>query len=516
MRRRPSPPPSLLVWAAVAVVVIILPIIVTVGQAAGVGWGAARAVLANQAAWSLLGHTVLIAAIVTPLCAVLGVAVAWCIERTRLPGRRIWALLMVAPLTIPPLVTSYAWVSLSSAFQGYLGAVAITTLTYFPIVFLLVTVALRGMDPALEEHARCLGANGWRTFWRIALPNLRPAILGGSLLVVLDLLVEYDAYGALHIQTFSTDVYAQYQSGATGGAAVLSCVTIVMCIVVLAGEALLRGGANFTGVATGVRRLPVRRELGRATVPVLAGLSALVGLSLGVPIGTLVSWLTQSSAAGFAAASAGLHYLPVATLTSVLLGLGAALVALVLAVPLALLVTRYRSATGSILERGSYLSYALPDLVGALALAYAAVHYARFLYETVALMVLAYAILFVPLAVVAIRASMAQIEPRIEDSARSLGMSPMRVLWRVTLPLTRPGLAAAGLLVFAFTVGDLATAQVLLPPGMYTLMTQFSANSATVAFAAAAPYAAVLVVLAMVAAGVVLHGYGRIRGTGPA
>jgi iron(III) transport system permease protein len=387
----------------------------------------------------------------------------------------------------------------------------ITTLTYSPIVFLLVTVALRGLDPALEESARSLGCGTASTFWRVVLPHLRPAILGGLLLVVLDLIVEYDAYAALNIQTFSTNIYAQYQAGSTTGAAVLSCITTLLCVLFLVVEMQARRGADFARIASGARRVAVRHELGRGNVVVLIGLGALVGASLGVPIGMLIDWSTQSSAAGLAAANAGLGYLPVATLTSVGLGVGAAAVALLLSVPIAFAVTRYRSRLGSLLERGSYLSFALPDLVGALALAYAAVHFARALYETIPLLILAYAILFVPLAVVAIRASFGQIEPRLEDSARSLGSNRLATFGRVTLPLARPGLAAAGFLVFAFTVGDLTTAQVLLPPSRYTLMTQFSANASTVALAAAAPYAAVLIVLALIAAAIVIHGYGRVR-----
>ena len=504
-------PRSLFVVGILAVVVIVIPIMVTVGQAVSGGWSNARQVLNDEAAWSLLGHTLLIAAIVTPLCGVLGVTTAWFLERTRVPGRPIWIVLVVLPLTVPPLVVSTAWVSLSSVMQGYLGAVVITTLTYSPLVFLLVTVALRGLDPALEESARSLGCSSAQSFRRVTLPQLRPAILGGLLLVLLDLLVEYDAYAGLHIQTFSTSIYAQYQAGSTTGAAVLSCITTILCIGFLLVEMKVRGGAEYVRVASGSRRAASRRDLGRATVPVLLGLCVLVGLSLGVPLGMLVNWLSQSSSAGLTAANAGLSYLPVATLTSVGLGLGAAALALVLAVPLAYLATRSGSRFASLLERGSYLSFALPDLVGALALAYAAVHYARFLYESVPLLILAYAILFVPLAVVAIRASLGQIEVRLEDNARSLGASAWSAFWRVTVPLARPGLAAAGFLVFAFVVGDLTTAQVLLPPSMYTLMTQFSANASTVALAAAAPYAVALILLALVAAAIVIHGYGRVR-----
>jgi iron(III) transport system permease protein len=200
-----------------------------------------------------------------------------------------------------------------------------------------------------------------------------------------------------------------------------------------------------------------------------------------------------------------------ATLTTVLLGASAALVAILLALPIAILAVRRSGRAVTAIERSVYLSFALPDLVAAIALAYGASHVAPFLYGTVVLLVLAEAVLFVPFAVVALRSTIGLIEPALEDSARSLGLGPLRTVWRVTVPLARPGLAAAGVLVFAFVLGDLSTAQVLLPPGLTTLGTQFSADSGNVAFGAAAPYAAALVVLALLSTYVLMSRFGRVR-----
>ena len=193
------------------------------------------------------------------------------------PGRRLWALLLVAPLTVPLFVTSYAWATLGVALQGFVGAAGIIAFSYYPIVFLLVAVALRGLDPALEDSARSLGLNPRQVFFRVILPQLRPALLGGLLLVALDALVEFDAFVALRFQTFSLDIYAQYRLGfSTSGAAALSFFSIVLCLVLLFGEARLRGDANYTSVSRGARRPPVRYELGRWTLPVLASLAAVV------------------------------------------------------------------------------------------------------------------------------------------------------------------------------------------------------------------------------------------------
>jgi iron(III) transport system permease protein len=498
-----------------AVIVIVLPVAVTVVQALQGGISAAKHAIEASSAEELLQHTVLVAVIATPLCGVLGVACAWFVERTRLPGRRVWALLLVAPLTIPLFVTSYAWATLSTSLQGLVGATGIIVFSYYPIVFLLVAVSLRGLDPALEETARSLGLSARQTFFRVVLPQLRPALLGGLLLVVLDTLVEFDAFVGLRFQTFAVDVYSQYQlSFSASGAAALSLISIGLCIVLLLGETRLRGNANYARVGFGTPRRPTRYRLGRATPLVLGGFALVVAIGVGIPVGMLTYWFTQSNREGFSVASENLHHLWPATLTSVGLGAGSAAIAVAVSLPVAILVVRYRGRLSTVIERATYLSFALPDLVAAIALAYAASHYAPALSGSVALLLVADAILFVPFAVVAMRATLGQLEPALEDSARSLGAGPLKTMWRVTLPLARPGFAAAGVLVFAFVLGDVSTAQVLLPPDLLTLGTEFQANSSTVAFAAAAPFAAVLIALSLIATYILMSRFGRVRYSG--
>lgn len=505
--------PRGLLWVCLlAALLVATPVVVTIVQAIHGGFSAASTAFRAPATLTLLIHSLEVAAVATPICGVIGVGAAWFVERTRLPGRRVWAILLVAPLTIPPFVTSYAWASLGTWLQGFVGAAGIIAFSYYPIVFLLVAVALRGLDPALEETARSLGLNGRQTFFRVVLPQLRPALLGGMLLVVLDTLIEFDAFVGLKFQTFSSDIYAQYQLGfSVSGAAALSFASIALCVVLLFGEARLRGNANYTRVSQGARRVAARYTLGRATILALFAFAVVALISVGIPVGKLIEWFSTSNHSTLSSAGGNLKYLLPATLTSIEVGVSAALIALVLALPIAVAVVRHRRPVVTILERAMYLSFALPDLVGAIALAYAASHSARFLYGSFALLVFAEAVLFVPFAVVALRATFGQLERVLEDSARSLGAGPLASFWRVTMPLARPGLVAAAVLVFAFTLGDLSTAQVLLPLDRYTLGTEFNANSSTVAFGAAAPFAAVLIVLALVAAYLVMGRFGKVR-----
>ena len=225
----------------------------------------------------------------------------------------------------------------------------------------------------------------------------------------------------------------------------------------------------------------------------------------------LAYWGSHASKAALAGAAADLHYLAPSALTSVLLGLAAAVVATIMALPLAILAVRHNGPVVTALERSVYIAFALPDLVAAIAIAYAASHLVPSVYGSVFLLILAEGMLFLPFALVALRSTLGLIEPALEESARALGLGPLRTLWRVTIPLARPGIAAAGVLVFGFALGDLSTPQVLLPPGVYTLGTQFNADARTVSFAAAAPYGAVMALIAMVAAYLLVNQFGRVR-----
>jgi iron(III) transport system permease protein len=189
-RRRSDVSPGLFAVCAIVAILVVLPIAIIAYQAFQGGTSAISDALGASSSRTLLRNTVLVSLVATPITGVIGVGGAWLVERTRLPGRRLWALLLVAPLTVPLFVTSYAWATLGVALQGFVGAAGIIAFTYYPIVFLLVAVALRGLDPALEDSARSLGLNPRQVFFRVILPQLRPALYGGLLLVALDALVE--------------------------------------------------------------------------------------------------------------------------------------------------------------------------------------------------------------------------------------------------------------------------------------------------------------------------------------
>jgi iron(III) transport system permease protein len=375
--------------------------------------------------------------------------------------------------------------------DGYTGAVTITTLSYFPLVFLPATAALRGLDPGLEESAYSLGLGRWATFARVVLPQLRPALLGGALLVSLHLLSEFGALALLRYPTFTTAIYDQFQSSFNSSAAtMLAGVLVLLCLALLLVDLGLRGRSRYARIGGGAPRPVARAPLGPAVWPVLAGLAALVVLALGVPIGSIVRWLLAGSSAGI-----DTHMLAQATGTSLSLGAVAAGVTVLLAIPAAWLAVRHRGRVSALLERSTYVSSALPGIVVALALVTISIRAASPLYQTAPLLIAGYAILFLPRAVVTARAALAQAPPVLDAVARSLGEGTIGTLRRVTLPLIAPGLGAGAALVFLAVVTELTATLLLSPLGTRTLATEFWNQSNSLAYGAAAPYAALLVAL---------------------
>ena len=161
---------------------------------------------------------------------------------------------------------------------------------------------------------------------------------------------------------------------------------------------------------------------------------------------------------------------------------------------------RHRNRLTLLIERLAYLPMALPGLVIALGLVSFSVRYALSLYQSSLELIIAYAILFLPLAVVGVRSAMGQSSPRLEEVGRSLGCSPAAVWRRVTLPLIAPGLGAAFALVFISSATELTATLLLRPTGVNTLATQFWAYTSEFSYGAAAPYAALMVAISAVPA----------------
>ncbi len=495
-RRRPRPK-TLVGLSALVVVIVALPLIFLLIEASDAGASHVWHLIWRSLTASLLWNTVRMTVVVTFLCAVIGTLTAYCVERTDLPGRHVWAVLVVIPFAIPDFVVSFGWSSLSTWVVGFRGAVLVMTLAVYPLVYLPVAASLRGADPGQEEIARSLGASRLSTFFRVTLGQARRAILGGCLLVALVILAEYGAFEILGYQTFTTEIFSEFGSGFdVASACALSLVLVVLSLFVMIGESSLRGAGHVSRSGPGVQRVLNRRHLGRMTFPVLAGFTLLVVGALGVPVGSSIYWMFEGGTGGIGGVS-----LLSATIYTASYSAAAGVLATIMALPVALLVVRRPTRVNRLLTRTTFLVLAMPGLVVALALSYFSEQHADgFGYQSASMLIFAYALMFFPLALVGVRASVAQAPAALEEVASSLGVRRRHVLLRVTLPLIAPGLGAAFCLVFLSAVTELTATLILIPTGVQTLATQFWAYQQNLSYAQAAPFALVMIAIAAVPA----------------
>ncbi len=507
--RGPRPPTGLLVPAALVAGAVSLPIVYLLVRTLGAGsepWE----LLFRLRTLEILVRSVLLVITVTGLCIIIALPLAWLTVRTDLPWRGVWTVLSILPLVIPSYVGAFIIVAalgprgmlqqfLAPIFgverlpeiYGLPGATLCLALLSYPYVLLTVRGALWGLDPSLEETSRSLGKGPWTTFLRVVLPQLRPAIAAGGLLVALYTLSDFGAVSLLRYETFTWAIYIQYESAFDRTlAAVLSLVLVIVALGILLLEARSRGKAIYYRSGAGVKRPGPPSALGGWRWPALTFCGIIVLVALILPMGILGYWLVRGISAG-----EPLLLLWTSMRNSVMVSGLTAVAAVTLVLPVALLAVRYPGRISALLERLSYTGFALPGIVVALALVFFGVNLAWPLYQTLALLIFAYVVLFLPSALGATRASLLQLNPRLEETARSLGRKSLNVFATITLPLIRPGLLAGAALVFLITMKELPATLILAPIGFKTLATA-TWSAASEAFFAQAAAPALMLILA--------------------
>lgn len=492
--RKATRPLSFIGIAAIVITIFsLLPLFFVIWVAVQSGWSSVISLVFRPRVGDLLLNTVLLIGLTVPISVTLSVGLAWLTERSDLPGAYFWSWLAVAPLAVPAFVHSYAWISLVPKLHGLPAGTLIATIAYFPFVYLPIAATLRRLDPGLEEAAASLGHSPWQVFFRVVLPQLRLAILGGSLLLSLHLLTEYGLFAFIRFDTFTTAIVDQFQSSFNGAAAnMLAGVLVTLCLGILGLEIVLRGSVRYARVGSGAPKTPKRMRLGRATLPAVALFLGIVLISLGVPFLTIGRWLIKGGATVWDLVAIG-H----AFWQTLLLAIGGAVLAVILAVPTAWLSNRKTGPLPRLLEAANYIVGALPGVVVALALVTITVQVALPLYQSVVTILVAYAMMFLPRAMISLRSSLAQSPVELEQAATTLGRTPLQAIIEITLRLSAPGAAAGAALVGIGIMTELTATQMLAPNGTRTLAMAFWAKSGELDYAAAAPYALIMVALSL-------------------
>ncbi|PYZ97552.1 iron transporter [Alteribacter lacisalsi] len=506
-------PPGLILLLAGLVVALIMSVPIIY-----VAW---RSLFAGADSWlrlldgripALLWNTASLTIAVTVLAISIGVSLAWIVVRTDLPGRKTWQWLMALPLVIPPYVGAVTYIIVfgpsgwardlweAVPFLGdyalniysFWGVFLVLTLFTYPYVFLIVSASLRRMNRNYEEVARSQGYSTSKIFWKVNLPFLRPAIGAGAILISLYVLSDFGAIAMLRYVTFTAAIYFQRASFDTASASVLSLVLIVLTMVILWIEVRTRKKNKFYQTSNSYRE-PDTLKLGKWKPLALVYVITVFLFSVALPIGVLLYWtyigfeqhVIDERFFGFAWNS-----LKVSAL--------AAVVAMVLALPVIYLKSRYPSFISTGIDKLSYAGYALPGVIVALGMVFIFNTHIPAFYNTYYLIILAFVIRFLPQAMQAGEASLSLVSPRIDEAARSLGYPPWKVMLKVILPSIMPGVLAGGALVFVSSIKELPATLMLRPPGFDTLAVRVYYEASEAIYYQAAPGALLIVLVSLI------------------
>jgi iron(III) transport system permease protein len=492
-RRRVGSFGVLFVPAIAGAILALAPLLYLAVRSTEQGWGAVWEELSRPQTRQLMQRSALLTVSTTVLCTFIGVAGALFVGLTNVWGRRVWEVLLALPLAIPTYVAGYTWLGTFDDPNPFIGSVGVLTMCSYPYVYIPVLAALKRLDPTQAEAARSLGSSRIDVLKRVTLPQIRPAITSGALLVALYALSDFGAISLMRYDTLTQGIYLSYVSAFDRTpAAILGCLLVAVTSLIVLVERRQRGAMNSAVVSARSAPRPTRLLQLRWSQPfAILGIVGVLALGLGVPVVALARWFARSGDVDFGQLAETFG----STVLTALLGAGACAL---LAVPIALLSVRRRSRVSSFLESSTYLGHALPGLVIALSMVFIGIRFLTPIYQRLPLLVMAYVVLFLPLAVASSRTSLNQAPPVLEEVGRSLGESRMGSLRRITMRIASPGIIGGTALVALTCIKELPATLLLRPTGFETLATRVWTDTSVADYGQAAPSAIAMVLLGVI------------------
>lgn len=502
------PPFFLVGLGGITAIGILLPPLYLIVRASRLGWEGFWSFVLRPQTFEVLLNSALMSATVTLVCALIAIPLAFLTVMTDLPGRRFWTVATALPLAIPTYVGSFTLIATlgprGSMLQNLLapwgverlpslyglpGTVAAIALFSYPYMLLTVRSGLQGLNASVDEMARSLGYGPWGVFFRVTLPQMRPSIVVGSLLVALYALQDFGTPTMMRFNAFTQAIFLQYRASFDRSlAAALSLVLVALVIGILWIEYLARSRAAY--FSRGSQRPVQRIPLGRWKWPALLFCSLIVLVCLGMPLSVILYWLLRVPNTG-----AVIQRIWPFALNSVGAAGLAAIAATLFALPVAILSVRFPSRISALIERGTYVGYGLPGVVVALSLVFFGANLVPRLYQTMPMLIFAYLILFLPQSVGTIRNALLQVNPSLEESAQSLGYTPWQILRKITIPLVRSGMTGGAVLVFLTAIKELPATLLLSPIGFRTLASEIWVATGNAAFANAAAASGAMLII---------------------
>ncbi|MFB6111893.1 MAG: ABC transporter permease [Halobacteriaceae archaeon] len=471
-------------FSAVVAILVVVPLLWLGFTAARVGPARALDLLQDASTARILLNSLALVTTVTTGSILIGVPMAILTVRTDLPFRRFMTVIGALPLVVPSYIGAFAFVSafgpngalstLLAPFgigelprvQGFLGTTMVLTLFTYPYVFITTRASLLAFDTSLVDAARTLDHSRWEAFRRVTLPQIAPGIAAGALLTALYTLSDFGTPAIMRFDVFTRVIYVWSNAFRQDIAAFLSLLLIAVTVLLIALESRISttDRSGYGGSPTGSTRL----RLGRWRWVGLGFCLLVAGLALLLPLAILGLWLVR---AGPAYAGGGFTFEWVFAWNSVYVSLLAAGVAVIAALPVGYLSARGGGPVATIIDRLTYVGYAVPGVVIGLAMFAFVLDVIPALHRTIPVLVFAYVIRFLPQAVGSTRSAVGQVNPRLVEAARTLGYPPLTAFRKVVLPLIAPGMAAGAALVFLTTMKELPVSLLLQPRGFNTVVT---------------------------------------------
>jgi iron(III) transport system permease protein len=474
--------------AVVAVLLSLIPFGYLLVRVFGAGFESFIESIERTRTLELLANSLLLAIAVSLSAMLIGTLQAWIAVRSNLPGRKAFAVLAALPLAIPSYVAAYSWVAVIPGFSGFFAAWLLLTVGTAPLVYLSVSAALARFDSATEEVASSLGAGKFAVLRKVTWPNIKGATFSGGLLSALYVLSDFGAVSIVRYDTFTRAIYNAYRASFDRNlAATLALILVAVTVLVLVVESRSKGR---TPIGTVIANRLNRIDLRVWKLPLVALLTGIASVSLVVPLASLTRW----SIVGLP--DTDWQEVSEALFSSIYLSVSGGMLTALLAVAIALIVVRFKTRLGFVLERSVWLTHATPGIVVALSLVYFSNHVAPWIYQTLFLVLIAYVALFLPNALSAISIPLSQSPTSLDEVSASLGLTKLQTLRRVVLPIAGPGIFAATTLVILTVLKELPATLLLRPTGVETLATRLWTETGVAAFSTAAPYALLLVLLA--------------------
>ena len=438
----------------------------------------------------------------------LGLLISILTVRYEFPGSKILFSLTILPLVIPSYIGALTYVSAFSpkglfvdlfskygiseiiGIEGFVGSWIVLTLFTYPYVQLICSSALRNLDSTVEDAARSLGVKKIKMYTKVVIPRLKKPIIYSSLLVGLYVISDFGAVSLMKYGTMTKAIYSYYVININGDPVIFYSTILILLALVISfaqrGSELSRS-AKVSGTPREITKIKLSQK---NKVLVLTFFGIVIFFSLLLPVSVLSYWLIRGLANGNSVSgtfSGVVGSLTAASVTS--------LFAMVIATPIVVMISQYRTKFGDIFEKVTLTLYGLPHIAVGISMLFITIKIFPAIYQTFTTLIISYLIVFLPQAVGGGQASMEQVKLSYIEASAGLGLSKLDTFFKVTFPLIYRGLVAGAALVFLSTMKELPQTLLLRPTGFSTMAVDIWSYASEALFTQAAFSAFILLAI---------------------